>query len=66
MGVTKMTCDFEKLWLYLDKKLDLDGQLEVLEHLDDCETCFEAVYLMSRDRDAKLFVWYELQDKLAS
>ncbi len=61
-----MRCDFEKLWLYLDKKLDLDGQLEVLEHLDDCETCFEAVYLMSRDRDAKLFVWYKLEDKLAS
>ena len=62
-----MRCDFEKLWLYLDKKLDLDGQLEVLKHLDDCETCFEAVYLMSRDRDAKLFVWYELaENKLAS
>jgi hypothetical protein len=61
-----MRCDFEKLWQYLDKKLDLDGQLEVLEHLDDCETCFEAVYMMSRDRDANLFVWYKLEDKMAS
>lgn len=61
-----MRCNFEKLWLYLDKKLDLDGQLEVLEHLDECETCFEAVYLMSRDRDANLFVWYKLEDKIAS
>ena len=61
-----MRCDFEKLWLYLGKKLDLDGQLEVLAHLDECEACFEAVYLMSRDRDAKLFVRYKLEDKLAS
>jgi anti-sigma factor RsiW len=51
-----MECDFEKLVLYLDKKLDLDAQLAVLEHLDDCETCFDAVYQISRDRDAELFV----------
>ncbi len=50
-----MTCNFDKLVLYLDKKLDLDGQLEILEHLDDCDTCFDAVYQISRDRDDALF-----------
>ncbi len=51
-----MNCNFDKLVLYLDKQLDLDGQLEVLNHLDECETCMEAVYQISRDRDAGLFV----------
>lgn len=51
-----MTCNFEKLVLFLDRKLDLDSQLAVLEHLDECDTCFEAIYQISRDRDAKLFV----------
>ena len=51
-----MHCDFEKLVLYLDKKLDLDGQLEVLGHLDDCGACFDAVYQISRDRDEALFI----------
>ncbi len=50
-----MRCDFDKLVLYLDKKLDLDGQLEVLDHLDDCEACFDAVYQISRDRDEGLY-----------
>ena len=48
----KTRCDFEELWLNLDKKLDLNGPLEVLKHLDGFEKCF--------DRDAKFFVWYEL------
>jgi hypothetical protein len=59
-----MRCNFERLWLYLDRKLDLDGQLEVLEHLENCETCFEAVYMMSRDNGAKLFAWHKLEDKV--
>ena len=51
-----MTCSFEKLVLYLDKKLDLDAQLELLDHLEKCGNCFDAVYHISRDRDARLFV----------
>ena len=51
-----MKCDFEKLVSYLDEQLDLDGQLEVLDHLENCEPCFEAVYQLSRDRDSDLFV----------
>jgi hypothetical protein len=56
IGGTTMRCDFEKLWLYFSKKLDLDGRLEVLKHLDECETCFEALYLLYLDKDAELFV----------
>ncbi len=51
-----MKCDFDKLVSYLDKELELDEQLAVLEHLDSCDACFEAVYQLSRDRDAHLFV----------
>ncbi len=50
------TCDFEKLVLFLDKQLDLDGKLDVLDHLDHCEICREAVYHIARDRDADLFI----------
>jgi hypothetical protein len=52
-----MECDFEKLVLYLDKKLDLDGQLDLLNHLDHCETCRDAVYYISRDRDSEYFIF---------
>ncbi len=51
-----MKCDFDKLVEYLDKRLVLDDQLAVLEHLDFCDACFDAVYQLSRDRDADLFV----------
>jgi hypothetical protein len=51
-----MTCSFEKLVLYLDRKLDLDAQLELLDHLEKCGNCFDAVYHISRDRDARLFL----------
>jgi hypothetical protein len=51
-----MECNFERLVLYLDKQLDLDQQIEVLCHLDRCYPCREAVYQISVDRDAALFV----------
>ena len=51
-----MPCSFDRLVQYLDKQLNLDEQLEVLEHLDFCETCREAIYQISRDRDVKLFI----------
>jgi hypothetical protein len=49
-------CSFEHLVQYLDGELDLDGRLELLEHLDFCETCRDAIFHISRDRDAGLFV----------
>jgi hypothetical protein len=51
------TCNFEKLVLLLDKQLDIDGKLDVLEHLDNCDICRDAVYHISRDRDANLFIF---------
>ena len=61
-------CSFERLIQYLDKKLNLDQQLEVLEHLDFCETCREAIYQIARDRDGKLFISrpYKIEKILAS
>ncbi len=49
-------CDFERLVRYLDKKLDIDQQLELFDHLDRCDVCREAIYLLSRDRDAAYFI----------
>ncbi len=51
------TCDFEKLVAYLDKQLDTDEQLALLEHIDNCEICRDAVFHLSRDRDSSLFVF---------
>ena len=52
-----MQCDFEKLVHYLDKELDIDSQLDVLTHVDECDTCRDAVFHISRDRDSKFFVF---------
>ena len=43
-------CDFGQLIKLMDKELGLDEQLGVLAHLDECEICREAVYLVRRDR----------------
>jgi len=59
------TCDFEKLVSFLDKRLDVDEKLEVLDHLDHCEICREAVYHISRDRDADLFIYRPLKSDKA-
>jgi hypothetical protein len=61
------TCNFDKLVQYLDKQLDLDGKLDVLEHLDNCEICRDAVFHISRDRDANLFYYrpYKAEKVLA-
>ncbi len=60
-------CSFEKLVQMLDKKLDLDEQLEVFGHLRTCEICRDAVYQISRDRDAAFFVYcpYEVEQNVA-
>ncbi len=49
-------CSFKKLVLLLDKKLTLDERLEVLNHLDSCRICRDAVYQISHDRDEALFI----------
>jgi len=50
-------CSFEKLVRYLDKQMGLDEKLELLKHLDECDMCRDAIYQISRDRDADLFVY---------
>jgi hypothetical protein len=37
-------CSFQKLVQLLDKQLELDEKLEVLEHLHSCRICLDAVY----------------------
>lgn len=49
-------CSFQNLVLLLDNKLDLDEKLEVLDHLDTCKICRDAVYQISHDRDEALFI----------
>jgi hypothetical protein len=49
-------CSFQKLVQLLDKKLGLDEKLEVLDHLNSCQICRDAVYQISRDRDDGFFV----------
>jgi hypothetical protein len=46
-----MSCNFEKLVQLLDKQLDLDEKLDILYHIEHCEICHEAIYLIARDRD---------------
>ena len=49
------TCSFDKLLSLLDRQLDLDEQLQVFDHLDRCDICQEAVYLIARDRDWSIY-----------
>jgi predicted anti-sigma-YlaC factor YlaD len=44
-------CSFIHLLQLVNKKLDLDAELEVYEHLDRCSICREAVAQLSRDQD---------------
>jgi len=50
-------CSFKKLVKFLNKRLDLDGKLEILNHLALCDICREAVYQISRDRDEAFFIY---------
>jgi hypothetical protein len=49
-------CSFDKLVHLVDKQISLDNKLELFSHLDSCSICRDAVYQISRDRDASLFV----------
>jgi hypothetical protein len=47
----------EQLLLFLEKRLDLDARLAILEHLDECNDCFEEVYRICKNQDARHLVW---------
>jgi len=46
-----IACSFDNLIKLLDKKLELDSRLDVYDHLDNCDTCRDAIYHIKRDRD---------------
>jgi len=48
-------CSFERLVSLLDEKLDLDRQMDVLDHIGRCDICHEAVYSIIRDRDSGIY-----------
>ncbi len=50
------SCSFERLLQLLDKELNPDDMLEVLNHLDTCSICRDAIYQISRDRDEAFFI----------
>jgi hypothetical protein len=50
------SCNFEKLVSLLDKQLDLDTEIDVLSHIDECGICHEALCSIVRDRDEDLFI----------
>lgn len=50
------SCSFDRLVRLLDKQLDLEGKLEVFDHLDRCENCRDTVYQIARDRDRRFFI----------
>jgi len=44
-------CDFDRLVLLLEGRLPLDEGLELFDHLDICEVCFEHVYRIWKEHD---------------
>jgi anti-sigma factor RsiW len=60
-------CSFKKLLQLLDNQLNLDEKLEVLDHLDSCRICRDAVYQISRDRDEAFFIYrpYNVEKHIA-
>ena len=58
-----MHCNFERLVQYIDHELDLDRRLELLLHLDSCGPCRDAIYNLTRDRDASFFIRAPYREK---
>jgi len=56
VGDVMKACSFDRLLQFVNKQLDLDGQLEVYGHLDRCDICRDAVYQLSHDLNGALFV----------
>jgi len=49
-------CSFNRLLQFVNQQLDLDGQLEVYDHLDRCDICRDAVCQLARDRDGAFLI----------
>ncbi len=58
-----MNCDFDKLQLYFEGKLDTDEQTRLLNHLDQCESC--ASMLDGMYRDTTFYLWQTLESTAA-
>ena len=50
-------CSFDRLLEFINKQLDLDGQLSVYDHLERCDICCDAVCQLLRDRDEAFFIY---------
>lgn len=50
-------CDLDKLKMLLERRLDLEEDLELFDHLDKCESCRMAIYSLSRDRDKAYLIY---------
>ena len=61
-----MKCNFDKLWLFINKQLEPEEQLAVLNHLEECEICCEAICNIARDQATDHFIRYYLSYRLAS
>ena len=57
VGDVMSACSFERLLQFVNKQLNLDGQMEAYDHLDRCDICRDAVYQLSRERDKALFTY---------
>ena len=49
-------CSFSRLLQFVNKQLDLDGQLEVHDHLDRCDICRDAVCQLARDLNGAFLI----------
>ena len=48
-----MKCNFKALCLYLDDKLNETSRMEVNHHLEKCEICTDALFMIAQDRDTE-------------
>jgi hypothetical protein len=51
------TCSFECLLQLFHKQLDLDKQIEVYDHLKQCDICSDAIYQLSHDLDGIFLIY---------
>ena len=48
-----MRCSFERLIQCLDGRLDTDNELEVFDHVERCDLCFDTMYELVRERNLR-------------
>jgi hypothetical protein len=51
------SCNFEYLLKLINKQLDLDKQIEVYDHLEQCDICRDAAHQISRDLKGVFFIY---------